>query len=184
MSVQKSECRPVSPSRFRQSSDRRPRPRRSAAGPWAPCHPSQAARGGAAGEIEVLGREHKRLSNAELRAEDRGEQRAVADAGRRAPRAGSAEGCDVCKREGSAGKQGAGFRFTRHQTAARDDSRVRSLPAGGADSIHHDATGSRTMQECIPQMHACIPWPDGHTTNVAVFPRAELFHLDLGLGEG
>jgi len=49
----------------------------------------------AAGEVEVFREERERLRDAEPRAEEHGQQSAVADAGWRAPRAGSAKRLDV-----------------------------------------------------------------------------------------
>ena len=61
-----------------------------------------------------------------------------------------------------------------------DDSRVRRQRLAALTPYDATRAGSHTTRECIPQRpqrHACIPWPDGRTTNVAVFARAELFIL-------
>jgi len=70
----------------------------------------------------------------------------------------------------------------RRVTTTRAFGRQRLAALTPYNATRRDPTRRGNVSPQRPQRHVCIPWPDGRTTNVAVFPRAQLFHLDLGLG--
>src|SRR5262249_15839629 len=71
---------------------------------------------GAAGAVEILREERQRLRDPQPRAEEHGQQGAVADAGGRAPRAGGAERFHVGESEGLGRESAGGLSLHTFQT--------------------------------------------------------------------